>query len=368
MGLLANIIIIISILIVVTLAAVFGALAPTNKSGGQTVCDPGYSVVNGVCKADQFTSCQTNSDCVPNLICGPDHVCISPPPTEIPPPTISTTEPTIVVRDVPEPISSPLPVKLPPSRQIRQQIVEIQSLDDERNSNGTISDVKVYDVHSTETTPQDIGSISTPYQEQDGAYYCKSSEDSGVIDAISYSTYTVFLMNDGTVILEGKGKRLRITCNVKLSRIVSFAQRIYGISGTSLYVCHDSDPDLPQWLWDKVKWASLPSKITYINTPYNMKNLLVQDGTTGYIYNEAGGLISQYNCNGEIRICAKDMFRYATFNQLEHSARIYPSGETYRNIADLAFDYHGGVITIPLNADLKYKRIAMVNWRPYFIC
>lgn len=366
MSLLSNIIIIISILIIVTLATVFGSIAPNYKSGGQSVCYSGYSLVNGECKANQFTACNNTSDCVPNLICGPDKICITPtPPTIVP--VIGTRE---VIVHPPSP-KREIKVEQPTTAVYTSKIqIESQSTDDERNSNGTDADViKIIDIHSDETTPVNRQKdVSTPYQEQNGIFYCKSSATDGVIDAISYSTSTIFLQSDGTIIVENN-KRTKITNNVILKRIVNFNNQIFGLSEDGiLYSCHDSDIQLKKWRWDKVRWSSLPSTIRYINTPYNGRNLLVQDKTNGYIYNEGGGLVSMYNCSNEIRICGKDIFRYATYNELEKSARIYPTGEIYKNILDLAFNYHGDVVTIPLDAQLKYKRISMVNWQPYFIC
>ena len=126
-----------------------------------------------------------------------------------------------------------------PERGIRRMTVtDVTSLDDEINSGGTDTDAP-FDVRSGETTPHTVGrsylegnrgeeseqeaitSVSTPCEERDGVYYCRSgghtdkaslssleryssgSESNGgkegekhspVIDVCSYSNATLFLL------------------------------------------------------------------------------------------------------------------------------------------------------------------------------
>lgn len=362
MSLLANVIIIIGILIVVAVTITIACLVSNYKPGGQSACTAGYTLVNGECKSNQFNSCQTTSDCVPNLICV-NSVCQAPP-AEVPNENIPET---IVDNRTIAPIFLPTAVEEKP-RELPASTFEIVSDDSDDSGDEPTRKKNAFDIRSAET-PVSTAEVSTPYQENNGVYYCNRTEGKGVIDACSYSTATVFLSEDGSIIYEDKDQRIRISNSVSLSRIVNFNNELYGLGrdGT-LYYSEDSDPSLKKWTWKKVTWNSLPNFIEYINTPYNGKFLIAQDGMNGYIFNVDGGLVSMYNCRNQVRIYAKDSTRYAVLDKNEKTARIYPTSEFYRDVADLAFDYHGSVIVIPLDKQKDYKRIAMVNWKPYFIC
>jgi len=344
MGLWSNVIIFITILIVIIVATVVSCYIPNEKPGGQLVCEGGNQVlVDGECKAGQLSPCNQTSDCAPNLECTVDKTCNTPALLGVLP---------------------PVPVS------VVENFTDVSS-DSEVNSVGDVREVP-FDVRSAETLESGGGVISTPYQEVDGRFYCKGiSEVDGtaVIDACSYSTGIVFLLDNGNIIYQENSQRVKVGNNVKLIRIVNFAGYVTGLSlDGKIYTCSDANSQLAEWTWNRVTWAQLPKDIIYINTPYDGKRLAVQDKTSGYVFNESGGLVNVYRAVNEIRIYGRDFFSYATLNFDTNSAKLVPSGRQILNIVDLAFDYHGEILTIPLQDKGTYKRIAMVNWKPYFVC
>lgn len=344
------------LIVIITLIAVgttlLAVFIPRKPVGPLLACTPDKVLVNGECKVPQNSPCNQTSDCLQNLKCE-QNFCTNN--TDLP----TVESPVLKQEAVVKPFTT-------------ININEIVPRSPEINSTG--QEERGFAIHSAETPPPVENEISTPYQENNGYLIPKGNRREGdvqVLDACSYSNGTVFLLANGKVIFEylqkGKVQRKLISLNLKLSRIVTFTGYIYGLFNQKLYYCENSDPDSGHWDFTPVYWSNLPTGIVHLGSTYDGKNLIVQTRDNGYVFNSRSEILAIYNAVDTIRIYGKDNFIYAELDTRRNTARVYPSGEKFTNVSDLAFDYHGKIVTVPTELRKDYHRIAMVNWKPMFI-
>lgn len=347
MSLFINLILIVTILILAFVAAIVNFFLDHTKSGGQVVCKNGQTLVNGICKTNQGFACTSTSECISNLVCYQGYCSAN---------TGGYTG----------------------SNEIINPSMNMFFQDNTESGQSYVypypSQFRGIDIRSESTDVSENVSLSkdsdppTPYQEINGFKFCKgTSSGEQIIDACSYSSGVLFLENDGTIILDDNGKK-KITNNIKLKRITVLGGYLYGLGlDGNLYLCENADFNSNNWQWSLVKWNGIPKNIDHISTPYDGKVLAVQNSNLGKVYNTEGNLISEYNTKGLIRIYGKSSNIYANLNLNDHTAQIYPTGKKYTDISDLAFNYHNEVVVIPKEYQNQYRRIAMVNWEPFFI-
>jgi hypothetical protein len=279
-------------------------------------------------------------------------------------------------------------LKSPDQPIIRQRRVmaELASTDDEINSDGRYTDAP-FDVRSGDSTDNQldpISSVSTPCQEKDGVYYCRTEKiadpldkiteniglhSSSVIDVCSYSTAVIFLLEDGHIICENKTstvKRYRTNNNVKLCRVVSFGGYLYGVGiDEILYTLPNSHFVTNNWNWLPVDWA--PPMIKYICTTHDSSHLWIQTDSVGYLYESPGQIKLKEKCEGKKRVYGRDHCHYMDIDLSEYTAIIYPEEKIVRDVYDAALSFYDEVIAIHPSESEEYRGITIVNWQPYYI-
>ena len=267
---------------------------------------------------------------------------------------------------------------------------ETSSFDDEENSTGNYKDAP-FDVRSADTTDSKyknyrneypVTSVSSPCEEKDGVYYCRSNkaeqtinntiDRSPVIDVCSYSNATLFLLENGNIICEieadnpDEKSRYRTSNNIHLLRITSFKGYLYGMGvDHKLYTLPNSYFPTMNWLWNCVAWA--PIDIKHISSTHDGSHLWIQTNSTGLLYNSPDVKQSLDWISYHKRIYGRDVDHYIDINQSNFTAKIYPQNKTINNIYDGALSYYHEVIVIHPSESDKYRSITIVNWKPYYI-
>jgi hypothetical protein len=263
------------------------------------------------------------------------------------------------------------------------------SFDDEINSDGSAIDGP-FDIRSGVSSDDEMTSVSTPYQEQDGVYYCRNKGDiidlsqdesgvtspkkshssklhSSVIDVCSYSDAVIFLLEDGKIICEThrKERRYRVVNNVHLIKITSFDGYIYGMgSDRKLYTLPNNFFPTTNWVWSLVEWA--PIYIQHISSTYDTSHLWIQTQTIGYLYNSKQ-LISNLPYTNSKRIYGRDVNHYIDIDTSRHTARIHHNNSIVPNVYDGVLSYYDELIAIHPSERNTYRGITIVNWHPYYI-
>ena len=283
---------------------------------------------------------------------------------------------------------------------------EIASTDDEINSYGDRSEAP-FDIRSDSTpgSTRDDNTpittrVSTPYEERDGAYYCRNNKDkntnkqninkqdtdkqntskqnnieaeinhSSVIDVCSYSDTTIFLLTDRNVTCEifndSIKKRYRAHNNTELLRIVSYDGYLYGVGADrKLYTLPNNHLTDTNWIWDIVKWA--PADVIHVSSTHDASHLWIQTYTHGYLYGDNGGMISKIPYTGLRRVYGRDIGHYIDIDYNKHNAMVHPTNIVIRNVIDAALSYYDEVVAIYVADSDKYRAITIVNWKPYYI-
>lgn len=299
----------------------------------------------------------------------------------------------------------PRTAKLIPINNFPQRSIQLEatSPDSEQNSNGDFNDVP-FDVRSGDSTEPErqrrniknrniqqhnTHAISTPCQEKDGVYYCRSNKNvmkgnidhSPVIDVCSYSNATVFLLQDTTIICEidnseqstnNKGQilknRYKTNNNVSLTRIIAFNGYLHGIgTDQKLYMLPNNYFPTTMWMWKIVEWA--PINIKHISSTHDSTHLWIQTPSTGLLYNVPDNVITDvsYNNSNVRRIYGRDIDHYMEIDSVKYTATIYPEGNVLQNVCDGALSYYDEIIAIHPSETKEYRGITIVNWIPYYI-
>jgi hypothetical protein len=278
--------------------------------------------------------------------------------------------------------SSPRPRRRPP-------IESSPSSDDEINSWGSHSD-QPFDIRSGLSTPvstdQDsVTQISTPCQEHDGIYYCRSlqaqieeidstvHQSSPVIDVCTYSDATLFLLEDGHIIAEREAGgtankvRLRITNTIKLIQIRGFSGYIYGVDFRGdLHFLPNNYFGTTNWRWSPAGWA--PGQIKHLSTTHDGGHLWLQtDGGSAYLYDRPHHCILELEAYTYRRVYGRDLAHYLEIDTTHHTAILHPEQKHLSNVCDGALSYYDEVVAIHPADRAIYRGITIVNWRPYYI-
>lgn len=261
---------------------------------------------------------------------------------------------------------------------------ETTSVDDEINSVGFTRNIP-FDVRSADTPMSPL--VSSPYEEQNGVFYCRNNAEdiltdkthSPVIDVCSYSNVTVFLLQDGNIICETQGRevknvkdakeakqRRRVSNNISLVRITSFNGYLYGLENNGkLYNLPNTHFPSLNWIWNLAEWA--PKDIEHLSSTYDSNNLWIQTINTGYLYNGPNALVSQYNYVNKRRVYGRNVSNYIDIDPVRYTAQVYPSNKIVTEVYDGALSYYDEVVAIHPKDMTQYRRIAVVNWKPYYI-
>lgn len=260
------------------------------------------------------------------------------------------------------------------------QAPDVTPIDDEINSDGTRSDAP-FDVRSGASTPDStrVGHVSTPCEERDGVFYCRSNKASAldgnidhspVINVCSYSNATVFLLMNGNAICEVDSgtakKRYRATNSVTLQQMTSYDGYLYGVSSDhKLYTLPNSHFTNTNWIWNLVDWA--PDNVIHISSTHDASHLWIQTDTHGYLYGSSGSLISKISYIGMRRVYGRNVNHYLDIDDNKYTATIYPGNTIVNNIVDAALSYYDEVVAIHPSEATEYRGVTIVNWKPYYI-
>ena len=278
---------------------------------------------------------------------------------------------------------------------------EVTSLDDEQNSDGDYTGGMLgrFDVRSGNSTKNtldsddrystrqkivkesdnnyNIASVSTPCEEKDGVYYCRSNkttiegkiDHSPVIDVCSYSNATIFLLEDGNIICEmdkDTKERYRTSNNIPLIRITSFDGYLHGIGWDhKLYTLPNSYFATTNWVWNLADWA--PTDIKHISSTHDSSYLWIQTSSTGLLYSAPGVISSKTPFVNLKRVYGRDVNHYIDIDTTKFTAKNYPGGTLVNNVYDGALSYYDEIIAIHPSERNKYRGITIVNWVPYYI-
>lgn len=290
---------------------------------------------------------------------------------------------------------------IPVSKQFLQR--EATSLDDEQNSDGDYTDGR-FDIRSGDSTKSSldspfgydvnynygITSVSTPCEEKDGVYYCRSNkaetiqgiigfhsdnkkiDHSPVIDVCSYSNETIFLLEDGNIICEldshnGDIKnRYRASNNIPLIRITSFGGYLHGVGADrKLYTLPNNYFSTANWIWNLAEWA--PTDIKHISSTHDSSHLWIQTSFTGLLYSAPGVISSKTPYTNLKRVYGRDINHYIDIDSSKFTAKIHPGDTLVHNVYDGALSYYDEVIAVHPSERNEYRGITIVNWRPYYI-
>jgi len=418
-GIVAFVMIIIIIVAVVVVITGSSNNPSNSECASQTDCPSGFvctydgSADAGICKSGVGSPCNNNDDCSANLTCvkgtNSSGVCIYTQETiqnmmkKSDENVINIRKPTrrVVVRRAIDNVTLLSDIKpvlnvnndntmvrkvIPKSKRIIQH--EITSTDNEENSSGDLTDTP-FDVRSGESTEstyinKNIGNVSTPCHEKDGVYYCRANinedekQHSSVIDVCSYSSATVFLLQNGNIICEISNDdgtdimRHKASNNIMLKKITSFNGYLHGLGvDNKLYILQNNYFLSNNWIWNLADWT--PINIVHISTTHDSSYLWIQtkDGniSSGLLYNNQKSLIDKntYSNTDIRRIYGKDINNYIEIDSNKHIATVFPGNKTLNNIYDAALSYYDEVIAIHPSESNKYKGITIVNWNPYYI-
>lgn len=419
-----SIVVVILIIIVAISLTIVLTSSPPPSSGciNNSQCTTGTVCINSVCRSTLNSPCTSSDQCISPLVCLPNssniNVCskdptnttispnTSPPiPPTIPPNTPLNTSPntapnipsntspntspdaiTIPIVNPPifdqDPIKHfPIKTRTPkrqkdhhkPNNKPNNKINYMEysnSLDSENNSCG--SDHRNYDFDVKSGFSSDIDSelseIISPCQQQNGIFYCnpKTQKTNPVIDVCTYSNSTIFLLENGNIIKQDTDKQL-ITNNVKLNRLVTFNGYIYGTNHNgTLFVMLNVYYNTPNWLWEECLWA--PKDITWMSNTHDSKFLWLATDSKGILYDQPDNIISEvYHNVHNKRIYGKDCHTYLDINIKDMSATLYPNGKIITNIYDGAISYYNDVLIIKPEEKDTYRKIAIINWKPYYL-
>ena len=281
---------------------------------------------------------------------------------------------------------------------------EMSSSDDEINSNCDRLDMP-FDVRSQNSdndnndnnnnninnTNENDTNVSIPYNEKNGIYYCRNNkidiisntESSKVIDICTYSTNTVFLLENTDITIENsnndkrendKGseknviKRYKKKNNVKLCKITTFYGYLYGLGENGyLYILQNISFESTDWLWQKIEWSV--NNIIHISATYNGEYLWTQtDDNIGYLYDKPNNVMEKLENVYDKRVYGRDEKNYVEINEIKHTAIIRPGNYKIDNIYDAALSYYNELVTINIDEKEKYKKVVIINWKLYYLC
>ena len=286
---------------------------------------------------------------------------------------------------------------------------EVSSSDDEINSNCDRLDMP-FDVRSQNSDNNNSDNnnnninendtngtnVSIPYNEKNGIYYCRNNkidiisntESSKVIDICTYSTNTVFLLENTDITIENsnndksendkskndKGseknviKRYKKKNNVKLCKITTFYGYLYGLGENGyLYILQNISFESTDWLWQKIEWSV--NNIIHISATYNGEYLWTQTSDNiGYLYDKPNNVMEKLENVYDKRVYGRDEKNYVEINEIKHTAIIRPSNYKIDNIYDAALSYYNELVTINIDEKEKYKKVVIINWKLYYLC
>jgi len=188
------------------------------------------------------------------------------------------------------------------------------------------------------------------------------------LDMCSFSNMTLALYSNGRIVAQAHGEASRyVDNNVRLKRIFSYNRYLTGLTVDGVIVwLEPSQVPLERWEWKR--YDGLPNRITSCSVTLDQEHLWLHDATQnrGYLYREHN-LVEQVDHYGYRRVYGNNLKIYAEIDDHKHEAKIYPTGQTFTDVHDIAIAYPDK-ITVLKNSDLhQYRAVAIVNWVAMYI-
>jgi hypothetical protein len=189
-------------------------------------------------------------------------------------------------------------------------------------------------------------------------------DDAHVVDACTYSSYTIYLLSDNTLVLENNEEQRVVQSDTDLVAITTFNGYLTGVSAEGarklVYLDNNYLED-DRWIWVSIPWS--PSGVVGLSVPQDKKCIWVQTDTYGYLFNLSGEIIDKIsNCSR--RVYGKDRDNYIIFDD-SGDIVVYPDNTIYEDVKDAVIDYKGEVFVLDINSG--YRMLRLINWRAFYI-
>lgn len=187
------------------------------------------------------------------------------------------------------------------------------------------------------------------------------------VDICNFSTYIIYLLNTGVVILEENNdneikESRRIQSNIHIRNICNFNGYLNGISvENSLYYLDNDSLETDQWKWKKL----LPlQKVIDFSVTHDMQYIWIRTEKEGILYNHDFQPIERVQ-NPDRRIYGVDKTNYIVINKKGITS--YPNLKFHgssEGILDILVDHKGVIHTLTKK---KYRMIKMINYEIFYI-
>lgn len=182
------------------------------------------------------------------------------------------------------------------------------------------------------------------------------------VDICNYSIYTVYLMNNGNIILDEQGKTKKITTDIRMTHLCNFNGYIYAISDKkSLYHLDNNTLDHDFWKWKKEK---IIDDIIDMSATHDKQNLWIRNSKVGILYDKDSNEIERIP-SASRRIYGVDKTNYLVIDKKGITS--YPNSKHHGksdDVIDLLIDHKG---MIHFLTKKKYRMIKLINYEVCYI-
>lgn len=222
---------------------------------------------------------------------------------------------------------------------------------------------------------------STPYLQSGDHYFCKSGaprlglmpellsrDGKGVIDALSYSNFTIFLHEDGRVTRESSDGKSRIRSNIKARRLEKHAGYLYAVAAGILYRLNNATLNsTSRWSWTSCPWS--PAGILHTSSTLDGKYLWVQDSEVGHLYDSNLRVVDKIQMGDLRRRYGQSLSDYLDYDPRTCVATVVQGGKAseYDGICAGLLTQYGQLVALGRDDLERCSDVRLVNWIPYFI-
>lgn len=182
------------------------------------------------------------------------------------------------------------------------------------------------------------------------------------IDVCNYSIYTIYLMNNGNIILDEDGKTKKITTDIHMTNLCNFNGYVYAISDEKFLYHLDNDTlDHIFWRWKKVDSIN---NIIEMSATHDKQNLWIRNKEVGILYDKDFKEIEKVSSPSK-RVYGVDKTNYLVIDKKGITS--YPNMKYHgksEGVVDLLIDHKG---MIHLLSKKKYRMIKLINYEVCYI-
>lgn len=334
------------------------------------------SVPTYTCKAGFHTPCtggSTSTQCAPGLTCGSGNICIPLPQTTTTAGSTTSTPSTSngkTCKSNPPPPPTPAPGSrtrppwMPPRHPSSPNHPGIHGEQSTRPTTNMANMVP----SSVLTTGQPILSSNANDSSEGESSVSETAGESVCLDMCSFSNMTLALYSSGKIVVQLHGAAPRyVNNNVRLKRIFSYNRYLTGLTADGSIVWLEQEQIIKE-MWEWKRYANLPNHISSCSVTLDQEYLWMHDSSqnNGYIY-RGGSLVEQINHYGYRRVYGNSLDVYAEIDDQKQSAKVYPSGEVFDDVYDIAISHPNNITVLKNSQRDRYRAIAIVNWTAMYI-